>query len=524
MAKVFTRNLRSLLRRGPVCLLVLLCLLIAQGYVSYSSNRERFRTTVLDASFESQATTTSSIKSMPPSRGAEAIQDPGNRTSNQLPAADVGRATNWTPHFEVGLDNPTLPKAPKVFGHHDFPRWGEEGINVPAMLDYVTKSLESKKAVSFSNILYVWGGASTPGSDGVWGSETLRSRTERPQLRYRALPVESALKRAWSFVKDDSNITSVQERWPTLVRAMGVGPNVSRNEQAGGGFPLIFWYGDFRGCNQRNHRSNASVPLLTTCAKVTCEYAFPFPNYRTIRDSLAHPSDWDAFFEQQWSIHLWDEKVPKLLWRGGLTGALFNFTSARSRLGMFALKHKDHPLLDVGIHQIPPRHYHPTTKRTIPSDLAKRILMKPAIPAVNFSDYRAILDTDGNSWSSRFGRLLCRNSVVLKVEPHFVDYFYRYLQPWVHYVPVRYDLSDLLDKVEWVLHPSNDNTTRSIVAEANAWCREHMTLDAVMHDMLDVLETYVSHLDRGDADWTSLWKETAPGMWDKASEWKMRKL
>lgn len=287
---------------------------------------------------------------------------------------------------------------------------------------------------------------------------------------------------------------------------------------------MVFWYGDFRGCNQRNHQNNASVPLLTTCAKVACEYAFPFPNYRTIRDSLRQSSDWDAVFERQRSLHPWHDKVPKLVWRGGLTGALYNFTSARSRLGMFALKHRDHPLLDIGIHQIPSRHYHPTTKKTVPADLATRILLKPPIPAANYSAYRAVLDTDGNSWSSRFGKLLCLSSVVVKVEPRFVDYFYRYLQPWVHYVPVRYDLSDLLEKAEWVLDPANDNRTRAIVAEANAWCREHMTQDAVMHDMLDVLEAYASRLDRGDAHWTSLWGAKMLAMWDPASELKMRKL
>jgi hypothetical protein len=51
-----------------------------------------------------------------------------------------------------------------------------------------------------------------------------------------------------------------------------------------------------------------------------------------------------------------------------------------------------------------------------------------------------------------------------------------------------------------------------------------MTLDAVMQDMLDVLERYVSYLDRGNANWTSLWKDTMPGMWDKSSELKMRKV
>lgn len=42
-----------------------------------------------------------------------------------------------------------------------------------------------------------------------------------------------------------------------------------------------------------------------------------------------------------------------------------------------------------------------------------------------------------NSWSSRFGTLLCYNSVIIKVEPEHVDYFYlKYLEPWKHFVPV----------------------------------------------------------------------------------------
>jgi len=39
----------------------------------------------------------------------------------------------------------------------------------------------------------------------------------------------------------------------------------------------------------------------------------------------------------------------------------------------------------------------------------------PKIPLTEFAKYKAILDIDGNSWSSRLGSLLCFNSVVLRV-------------------------------------------------------------------------------------------------------------
>lgn len=71
----------------------------------------------------------------------------------------------------------------------------------------------------------------------------------------------------------------------------------------------------------------------------------------------------------------------------------------------------------------------------------------------------------GTMHSGRFGSLLCFNSIVLKVDPQYVDYFHAKrepsygpmyskmskqvkhqsdpLQAWQHYIPVRSDFSNL---------------------------------------------------------------------------------
>jgi hypothetical protein len=41
------------------------------------------------------------------------------------------------------------------------------------------------------------------------------------------------------------------------------------------------------------------------------------------------------------------------------------------------------------------------------------------------------LSTDGNAWSARLGKLLCFNSVVIKVQPEFVGYWEKEIKPWV---------------------------------------------------------------------------------------------
>jgi len=86
-----------------------------------------------------------------------------------------------------------------------------------------------------------------------------------------------------------------------------------------------------------------------------------------------------------------------------------------------------------------------------------------------------------------------------------VDYFHfkrnsddePLLQPWKHYIPVKADLSDLVEQAAFVADPTNDGVLQSMVANANAWCRENMIRDRVARDMLDIWERYVELLDIG---------------------------
>lgn len=39
--------------------------------------------------------------------------------------------------------------------------------------------------------------------------------------------------------------------------------------------------------------------------------------------------------------------------------------------------------------------------------------------------------------------------MVLKQDSGYYEHFYNELRPWEHYIPVRADLGDLLDKIRW---------------------------------------------------------------------------
>lgn len=60
--------------------------------------------------------------------------------------------------------------------------------------------------------------------------------------------------------------------------------------------------------------------------------------------------------------------------------------------------------------------------------------------------YKYVLDVDGNGWSSRFKRLMTSNSLIFKATV-YPEWFTDRIQPWVHYIPVKYDYSDLHDSL-----------------------------------------------------------------------------
>mmetsp|Transcript_50803 Transcript_50803/g.54988 ORF Transcript_50803/g.54988 Transcript_50803/m.54988 type:complete len:175 (+) Transcript_50803:168-692(+) len=65
-----------------------------------------------------------------------------------------------------------------------------------------------------------------------------------------------------------------------------------------------------------------------------------------------------------------------------------------------------------------------------------------------------IMDVDGNSFTSRFRKLLLSGSVVFK-SSRYRQWFTERLHPFVDYVPVNYNLTDLPEKIKWIHeHPT----------------------------------------------------------------------
>ena len=69
------------------------------------------------------------------------------------------------------------------------------------------------------------------------------------------------------------------------------------------------------------------------------------------------------------------------------------------------------------------------------------------------------IDIDGNSnaWTNLFTRLLAGCCVIKIASPlGYRQWYYDTLSPWRHFVPVKADLSDLQEKIDWCREHDNE--------------------------------------------------------------------
>eukprot|EP00854_Cymbomonas_tetramitiformis_P004472 gene4472-5483_t len=89
--------------------------------------------------------------------------------------------------------------------------------------------------------------------------------------------------------------------------------------------------------------------------------------------------------------------------------------------------------------------------------------LKTPLPWDEMLGFKALVDVDGDSQSQEetFWKLYS-DTVTLKVECGFRQWYYDKLEPWRHFVPVKCDMSDLVEKVKWVLDVANRQAVEKI--------------------------------------------------------------
>ena len=166
----------------------------------------------------------------------------------------------------------------------------------------------------------------------------------------------------------------------------------------------------------------------------------------------------------------WEDRTSDIIWRGDMNGnGIFSLDPARAdhpgliqRLRM-ALICRD---LDIDFQFVPGR------GRPFAHVLRTAGLTGDYVPTTTWSTKKFAIDIDGytSAWSNFMQRLKL-GCCVLKVDSPFGYYqwYYHKLRAWEHFVPIRADLSDLQEKLDWVR--SNDAKAKEIAAAGQALAR-----------------------------------------------------
>lgn len=211
----------------------------------------------------------------------------------------------------------------------------------------------------------------------------------------------------------------------------------------------------------------------------------------------------------------WEEKTDeRLLWRGRNTGMNHDkgtrwIYSQRIRLvritnEMNGTERVLMPPLDSDITGMGDE----TTRRVGEGVDVKKSLLNPAIMDISFTDrplgcwpeayceymktlfdfkpdynahgkdagnHKYLVDVDGNGWSSRFKRLITTNSLVFKATA-YPEWWIDRIQPWVHYVPIQVDHSDLYDAYIFFRgglygEGNHDDLAKKIAYKGREWSR-----------------------------------------------------
>uniref|UniRef100_A0A096MBI1 Protein O-glucosyltransferase 2 n=1 Tax=Poecilia formosa TaxID=48698 RepID=A0A096MBI1_POEFO len=107
-------------------------------------------------------------------------------------------------------------------------------------------------------------------------------------------------------------------------------------------------------------------------------------------------------------------------------------------------------------------------------------LYGPLVKHVSFFDffkYKYQINIDGTVAAYRLPYLLAGDSVVLKQDSSYYEHFYNELRPWEHYIPIKANLGDLLEKIKWAR--DHDDEARKIALSGQQFARSHLMGDRI---------------------------------------------
>ena len=176
----------------------------------------------------------------------------------------------------------------------------------------------------------------------------------------------------------------------------------------------------------------------------------------------------------------WENKKPIAVFRGTTTGCGYT-DETNMRLKLSKMRS---PELDVGIVK------HTNQMKFDPKEGLGTVNVKefPTVPLMPMSEqatHKYIIHIDGNVAAYRLLGTMMTGSLILKVEGPYTLWIDHLLKPGKHYIPVKADLSDLVEVVEWC--KNHDDKCKKIALNGYEFAKTALTKDYIDASFAKVL-------------------------------------
>ena len=185
----------------------------------------------------------------------------------------------------------------------------------------------------------------------------------------------------------------------------------------------------------------------------------------------------------------WDKKSEKVFWRGAATGGNYDLTTYDKlpRLSLVMMSRSYPNKVDAkftGDVQLSAN----ASGQALQHVFTTLSLEGPRVKEVEHLAFKYLISMDGNvsAWL-RPEWIMASNSVLMFQHRH-EQWYYPAMKPWVHFVPLEDDISDVFEKLEWLR--THDAEARTISENANKFVETVLQPEHITEDLAFLLNEY----------------------------------
>ena len=222
---------------------------------------------------------------------------------------------------------------------------------------------------------------------------------------------------------------------------------------------------------------------------------FTFSNNPKLSTNMVLMPDFEVLSGRNWKYlrqiyranrkYPWPNRREQCVWRGGISKDCYLSSGFEKMVRTKAVTLSlENPLLlnakFVASDSIPNHH---ETYAQYPSYFGNQITIEDHLEY----KYQLLIDGNSSSYSRAYWQLFS-NSLIFKQQSDFIQWYWSDLKPYVHYIPVKEDLSDLISSIEWAR--DNDTEALQIALNARAFGDQNLSFTKVFQYFYLLLEQY----------------------------------